>query len=263
MNNNEDYLILLKRIENLIKEGQNINGDKEKFDNWKVKLHHFFNDYCNYRVFQYRPIISIISEYDDTDYNKETNKHLKKLRTFKESIEEKIELSSMKKHNDKIDRCNYVKIILEGIFNNFNRFLIQTKANNRHSKRSDLISELSDEYDVQDLLYGILKLQFDDVISEEPVCSNGGNSSRIDFYLRNSGIFIEVKYAKENLNNKQIKDQYASDILNYFKDDRCKFLYYFIYDKDSNIENQNIFIKDLQEGRKENDIKIFISPKEN
>jgi hypothetical protein len=61
----------------------------------------------------------------------------------------------------------------------------------RHDGRSTL--EITDEYDAQDLFTAMLKLHFDDVRPEEWTPSYAGNSSRIDFLLKEFGLAIEVK----------------------------------------------------------------------
>ena len=63
--------------------------------------------------------------------------------------------------------------------------------------------EVSNEYDVQDLLHGLLKLQFNDVRPEEYTGSYGGNASRVDFYLPQERIIIEAKMTSRELRSKR------------------------------------------------------------
>ncbi len=66
-----------------------------------------------------------------------------------------------------------------------------------HGNRPSL--GISDENDVQDLLYALLKLHFDDIRSEEWTPSYTGRSSRMDFLLKNEAIVIETKKTRTGL----------------------------------------------------------------
>lgn len=78
---------------------------------------------------------------------------------------------------------------LENIFNKFH--IIARQLLIRRENRSTL--EITDEYDVQDLLHSLLRLYFDDVRPEEWAPSYAGSSSRMDFLLKEIKIVIEVK----------------------------------------------------------------------
>ena len=60
-----------------------------------------------------------------------------------------------------------------------------------------MISEIKDEYDVQDLLNALLRLNFDDVRPEEYTPSYAGSSTRVDFLLKKEKIVIEVKKTRK------------------------------------------------------------------
>jgi hypothetical protein len=62
----------------------------------------------------------------------------------------------------------------------------------RHDNRPAFVK---DEYDVQDLLHGLLMIFFDDIRIEEWTPSYAGGSSRMDFLLKKESIVIETKYA--------------------------------------------------------------------
>ena len=89
-------------------------------------------------------------------------------------------------------------ILLSNILSNFSRFTNQLKRK-RHAKRESFIS---DEYDVQDLLHAVLKLHFDKVHPEYAIPPDMGSSKRIDFYLEDCNIAIEVKYTSESHDEK-------------------------------------------------------------
>lgn len=45
---------------------------------------------------------------------------------------------------------------------------------------------MNDEYDVQDIIHALLKIEFDDIRPEEWGTSYAGSNSRMDFYLKMS-----------------------------------------------------------------------------
>ena len=79
--------------------------------------------------------------------------------------------------------------------------LVARQLRKRHDDRSTL--DISDEYDVQDLLHSLLCLFFDDIRSEEGTPSYAGQSSRMDFLLKNESIVIEVKKTRQGLGGKR------------------------------------------------------------
>ena len=67
--------------------------------------------------------------------------------------------------------------------------------------------EINDEYDVQYLLQALLTTQFADVRSEEAVSSVAGANSRIDFFLKQEKIAIEVKATRATLADPELGQQ--------------------------------------------------------
>jgi len=128
---------------------------------------------------------------------------------------------------------NYVENVLNDIFNNFHSFCNQLK--NRHNSRPTI--EISDEYDVQDLLHSILKLHFKDVREEEYTPSYGGSSTRMDFLLKNENIVIEVKKTRERLADKNVGEQLILDVAHYRNHPNCNNLKCFVYDPENRIKN--------------------------
>jgi hypothetical protein len=126
----------------------------------------------------------------------------------------------------------------------FNRFHIAAKQLEiRHDNRSTIT--MQDEYDVQDLLHGLLKLYFDDIRPEEWTPSYAGRSSRVDFLLKNEQIVIEVKKTRRNLSDKEVGEQLIIDINRYKSHPSCKTLFCFVYDPEQLINNPNGLENDL------------------
>jgi hypothetical protein len=136
---------------------------------------------------------------------------------------------------------------------------VAKELKNRYNKRETL--EINDEYDVQDLLRALLRIEFDDVRHEEWTPSYAGKSSRMDFLLKEEQIVIEVKKSRDGLNEKEIGDQLIIDIKRYENHKDCKTLVCFIYDPEEKIKNPIGLSSDLEKmGSDSLRLKVIIQP---
>lgn len=148
-----------------------------------------------------------------------------------------------------------IQVILEKIFKNFHR--CARAILNRHNSRATI--EINDEYDVQDLLQGILRLFIDDVRPEDYVPRYAGGNARTDFYLPTYSTYIETKMTREGLKDKEVGEQLAVDIARYGS--KCEYLICFIYDGKNLLKNPYGLIKDLEDLSSDNlRIKVYIAP---
>lgn len=113
--------------------------------------------------------------------------------------------------------------------------LVAQQIRSRHDGRPTL--EIEDEYDVQDLLHAMLRLDFDDIRPEEWTPSYAGASSRMDFLLKQEHVVIEAKKTRKNLRDKEIGEQLIVDIAKYRAHPECRMLICFIYDPEGRIGN--------------------------
>lgn len=146
--------------------------------------------------------------------------------------------------------------ILTQIFERFH--IVARQIRKRHDDRSTI--QISDEYDVQDLLHSLLRLHFDDVRPEDWTPSYAGGANRMDFLLKEEEIAIEVKMIRKGLRDKEIGDQLIIDIAKYQNHPNCKCLYCFVYDPDGDIRNPRGLEKDLMELGKGFHVKVLIRP---
>lgn len=114
----------------------------------------------------------------------------------------------------------------------------------RHDSRPTL--EVEDEYDVQDLLHAMLRIDFEDVREEEWAPSVAGASSRIDFVLKAEKIVFEVKKTRRGLKDKEIGEQIIIDIARYKGHPDCNTLVCLIHDPERRIVNPGGLIMDLE-----------------
>lgn len=92
--------------------------------------------------------------------------------------------------------------------------------------------EITDEYDVQDLLQAILRAYFKYSISEEPISKLAGSSSRADFAIQDLGIIIEAKYVHGPNEQDRISKQFAEDVHSYSQWSHLAHFIYVIYGAD-------------------------------
>ena len=165
----------------------------------------------------------------------------------------KLDTESETTHIEKSDPL----LIVEHICSRFH--LLAQQLRNRYSNRHTL--EITDEYDVQDLLHALLKIHFDDVRPEEYTPSYAGGSSRMDFLLKEEKIVIEVKKTRVGLGTKELENQLLIDIKRYTEHPDCKTLFCFVYDPEGRISNPRGLENDLAKETGKIMIKVLIVPK--
>lgn len=135
---------------------------------------------------------------------------------------------------------------------------IVRQLRSRHGDRSTL--DVQDEYDVQDLLHALLRLQFDDVREEEWTPSYAGKSARVDFLLKVENTIIEVKMGRKGMTAGSLGDELIVDIERYQVHPNCKNLICFVYDPQGYIKNPSGVESDLSRTEPLS-VRVFICPK--
>lgn len=142
----------------------------------------------------------------------------------------------------------------------FNRFhLVARRLRSRHDNRPTL--DVADEYDVQDLVDAVLKIDFDDIRCEEWTPSYAGGASRLDFLLKNEQIVVEVKKTRPGLKVRGVGDQLLIDIGRYRSHPDCRMLVCFVYDPEGLIENPVGLENDLSGQRDGLEVRVIVAPK--
>jgi hypothetical protein len=122
--------------------------------------------------------------------------------------------------------------------------LLVMELRRRHNQRP---FEIADEYDVQDLLRGILRLHFADVRREEWNPSYGGVQSRSDLLLKPERVVVETKMTRGNLGQRELVKQLIVDKEQYRGHPDCDTLVCFVYDPDLRLHNPSAIEHDLSE----------------
>jgi hypothetical protein len=110
---------------------------------------------------------------------------------------------------------------------------------------------ITDEYDVQDLLHALLKIDFNDIRAEEWTPSYAGKSARMDFLLKREKIVIEAKMTRDGLTEKELGDELLVDVARYKGHPDCQTLVCFIYDPEERIGNPEGLKYDLEQASTE------------
>lgn len=129
----------------------------------------------------------------------------------------------------------------------------------RHSDRNTI--EITDEYDVQDLMCSLLRIYFTDIRQEEYTPSYAGGASRIDFLLSDNNIALEIKKTRDTLKDKELGSELLIDIQRYRSHPNVEKLLCFIYDPDGKIRNPEGLKKDLENSGTDLQTEVIIAPR--
>ena len=121
--------------------------------------------------------------------------------------------------------------------------------------------EVEDEYDVQDLFYALLRLEFDDIVTEDWMPSYTESANRTSFRLKREKIAIVVKKTRPGLGAKEVADQLVIDCQRYSTHPDCTTLFCFVYDPEGRIGNPRGLEAELTSIGDERNIEVLVSPK--
>lgn len=129
----------------------------------------------------------------------------------------------------------------------------------RGEHRATLVVE--DEVDVQDLLHALLRLQFDDIGTDEWIPSYTNGAARTTFLLDRDRLAIVVKKTRTGLSTKDLMDQFHVDIERYRAQERCTTLFCFVYDPEGRIGNPRGLESDLATISDQFTVDALVAPK--
>lgn len=129
----------------------------------------------------------------------------------------------------------------------------------RHNDRTAFT--IADEYDVQDLFHAILLLHFDDVRPEEVTPSYAGHSSRVDFYLPDARMIVEVKMTRDSLGQRKVADQLIEDAARYASMKHVDTLVCLVYDPGNHCHNPTALERDVAESGRTLSVHAVVCPR--
>jgi hypothetical protein len=119
---------------------------------------------------------------------------------------------------------------------------------------------VDDEYDVQDVLYAMLILHFDDVRPEEFTPSYAGNASRVDFLLPRERVVVEAKMTRANLGQKEVANQLAIDATRYAQMPTVDTLICLVYDPERRCSNAKTLENDVEASAGRLKVRAIVCP---
>lgn len=172
-----------------------------------------------------------------------------------ESIIENV-ISLLEDNNDfASSSANKQMGILTSVFQNFHRFAHQLQ--NRQNKAESIFIE--DEYALQDFVHAILCLHFNKVEKEiwlPPYC---GKASRMDFYLKEERIGIEVKFASKNLMEDKLRKQLIEDKEQYMKSGFFDVIIFFVFNPQMALNKPEV-LYDIEEQTNSCTVIVIVAP---
>jgi len=126
----------------------------------------------------------------------------------------------------------------------------------RHDGRQAFAIE--DEYDLQDLLHGLLRVFFDDVRPEDYVPEHAGGKSRVDFVLKSEKLVVETKMTRPQRGAGEVGKELIVDIERYRAHPDCSALVAVVYDPDRRIKNRRTLEADLSRTREGVAVRVVV-----
>jgi len=118
-----------------------------------------------------------------------------------------------------------------------------------HRRKGAQQLTFTSEYDIQDLLHALLRPWVADIRPEEFTPSYAGTSTRMDFFLPEHSLVIELKVARDRAHARKLGDELIIDIEHYRRHPKCEILWCVIYDPRNVILNPEGLRSDLDGNR--------------
>jgi hypothetical protein len=121
--------------------------------------------------------------------------------------------------------------------------------------------EVEDDYDLQDLLCALLKVEFEEVGTDEWTPPYTGGAPRTTLFLNRDQIAVVAKKTRSGLTTKELADQIAADAAFYTTRDKCTTLFCFIYDPEGRIGSPKRLETDMTSAGDRYAIEVLVAPK--
>ncbi|MBH0205404.1 MAG: hypothetical protein HP498_06220 [Nitrospira sp.] len=121
--------------------------------------------------------------------------------------------------------------------------------------------EIEDDYDLQDLLRALLKMEFDEVGTDEWTPPYSGSVPRTTLLLNREQIAIVAKKTRSGMTTKEIAEQVSADSAFYSARNRCTTLFCFVYDPEGRIGSPKRLETDLTRVSDRYNVEVLVAPK--
>lgn len=138
--------------------------------------------------------------------------------------------------------------------------------NRKRKGKEDKAFAIEDEYDVQDMLYAMLRPLVPDLEREDSTKKVAGKGGFLDFRSDELELIIEVKYCNDAKRAKELVDECNARIKRYGNREDLNTLMFFIYDPDRYLLNEHPnFERDMEGphkmgGSREFQVEVIINP---
>ncbi len=136
--------------------------------------------------------------------------------------------------------------------------LVARQLRRRYADRPTLL--VRDENDVQDLMYGLLRLHFDDIRQEELRPGNAAKAARLSFVVPSSGLVVQARMARPGMGANALECELGEDIARCQKRPEYRTLVCFAYDPDGDIVNPRGVERDLEDRVVPPAVRVLIRP---
>lgn len=231
------------QVENLINEGQriidtikdNFHTGIPEFKSWsdKIKLHLESEGYPESE----KGLVYSVLNVQVNPFSTESSK-----KEMRDAISRVNHILASKKRLSMLNKPSAI-LVVESILRNFYKYYEEMFQKSPHRSGTLQLADLQkiqigNEYDVQRMLYSLIKPVFPNARLEVP-SDTGYRSVRFDILIDEYDITIEVKCTSNNLAEKKLIDQIATDIVHY----NIGEVFFFIFDKEKVISNVDAFEK--------------------
>ncbi|MBX3331963.1 MAG: hypothetical protein KF722_16270 [Nitrospira sp.] len=121
--------------------------------------------------------------------------------------------------------------------------------------------EVDDDYDLQDLLCALLKVEFDEVATDEWTPPYTGGAPRTTLLVNRDQIAVVAKKTRSGLTTKELADQVAADAAYYRTQGRCSTLFCFLYDPEGRIGSPKRLETTLTSVSEHCRVEVLVAPK--
>lgn len=121
--------------------------------------------------------------------------------------------------------------------------------------------EVSDDHDLSDLLRALLRLEFDEVGTDEWTPPYSSGTPKTTLLLNSERIAVVAKKTRPGLTDKEIAEQVAADSGFYSAHHKCTTLFCFIYDPEGRIGSPKRLETDLTNISDRYRVEVLVAPK--
>jgi hypothetical protein len=119
---------------------------------------------------------------------------------------------------------------------------------------------IEDDQDLVDLLRALLRLEFDEVGTDEWTPPYSGGTPKTTLLLNSEQIAIVAKKTRPGLTDKEIAEQVATDSGYYSAHNKCTTLFCFIYDPEGRIGSPKRLERDVTNFSNRYTVEVLVAP---